>query len=94
MDLKIGRYFCDNLTSKDWILDNGACYQIMTRRRKDYTRAIPAYIPIIISKKQFAQLKKEGIIVPAPDVDLSNYFSDCKAYRFNDTDTEEENGKK
>lgn len=53
--LKIGRYICE-IKKDDLILDNDACYQIITQkvgRDKSYP---------IMSKKLFNDLKKTGLI--------------------------------
>lgn len=92
MDLKIGRYLCKNLSNKDWVLDNDACYQVMTRRRKDYSRPITANIPLVMSKKQFNQLKKDGKLVLAPEIIAGSRYEGCKAWRFNIESTEGKNG--
>lgn len=92
MDLKIGRCLCKDITNEDWILDNDACYQVMTRRRKDYSRHIITYLPLVMSKKLFAQLKKEGKIVLAPEMITGSQYAGCKAWRFNIENTEGKNG--
>lgn len=40
MDFKIGRYVLD-INEKDIILDNGACYQIITKKWENYGNPIP-----------------------------------------------------
>ena len=57
MDLKIGRYVLD-INEKDIILDNGNCYQIITK--KEGKRWEP-YSPVI-SKSLFSKLNKCGAV--------------------------------
>jgi hypothetical protein len=56
--VKIGRYEFD-INEKDVILDNGACYQLITRRGRlvgwDFTTPI-------ISKTQFEKLRKGEMV--------------------------------
>ena len=86
MILKINRYTF-NVTNKDWILDNGACYQCMTLKHK--TTTMPYHIvkeyPTIMSKIQFNKLLKENKII-----DITDYFHNkhykylgCKIWKFN-----------
>lgn len=90
MTLKIGRYTFENITNKDWILDNGACYQCitLTHRSDDGSRFhIVKNVPTIMSKKQFKQLIKEDKIVRYTELEFSPTWksnsSGCKAWRFN-----------
>lgn len=57
MDLKVGRNILD-INEKDIILDNGACYQIIT---KEVGKLCEAYSPII-SKSLFSKLNKCGAV--------------------------------
>ena len=90
MDLKINRDFFKGITNKDWILDNGACYQCVTLKHRE-TSGSPYYIPrdcwTVMGKKQFNDLLKKGLIVRFEELEQSEKFkerySSCKAYRFN-----------
>lgn len=53
MDLKVGRNILD-INEKDIILDNGACYQIIT---KEVGKLFETYSPIM-SKKLFDRLNR------------------------------------
>lgn len=55
--LKVGRNILD-IDNNDLILDNGACYQIIT---KEVGRGFDKYYPVM-SKKLFNDLKKCGLI--------------------------------
>lgn len=58
MEIKIGRRTF-NLTGEDKILDNGACYQLITQTiRKGYDETCP-----VISKTAFNKLLKEDKVV-------------------------------
>lgn len=58
MKIKIGRRTF-SLTGEDKILDNGACYQLMTQTiRKGYDETYP-----VISKTTFNKLLKEDKVV-------------------------------
>ena len=57
MEIKCGRRTF-NCTSKDLILDNGACYQLITQ---NYRKNWHNYAPIV-SKTLFKKLFKEGKI--------------------------------
>jgi hypothetical protein len=57
MDLKVGRNILD-INEKDIILDNGACYQIIT---KEVGKLGETYSPII-SKSLFSKLNKCGAV--------------------------------
>lgn len=90
MTLKIGRYTFDNITNKDWILDNDVCYQCMTLKHMsdDGSRYhIKEFVPTIMSKKLFKQLVREGKIVRFENFENSEkfkrYYAGCKAWRFN-----------
>lgn len=87
MKLKINRYEFD-VTNKDWILDNGACYQCMTltHRMLEYKVALRD-VPTMMSKKQFKQLVKENKLIDYTEQYFKNhpnYFhKGCKIWRFN-----------
>lgn len=88
MELKIGRYIFNDISNKDWILDNGDCYQVMTRRPQDRNRYISVGIPVVISRKLFNQLIKTGKIIRYFEYENSEIFkkrytTQCKAWRFN-----------
>lgn len=57
MDLKIGRYVLD-INEKDIILDNGNCYQIITKK---VGKRCEPYSPVI-SKSLFSKLNKCGAV--------------------------------
>lgn len=57
MDLKIGRYVLD-INEKDIILDNGNCYQIITKK---VGKRWGPYSPVI-SKSLFSKLNKCGAV--------------------------------
>lgn len=57
MDLKVGRNILD-INEKNIILDNGACYQIIT---KEVGKLCETYSPII-SKSLFSKLNKCGAV--------------------------------
>ena len=57
MDLKVGRDILD-INERDMILDNGACYQIIT---KEVGKLCETYSPII-SKSLFSKLNKCGAV--------------------------------
>lgn len=57
MDLKVGRNILD-INEKDIILDNGACYQIIT---KEVGKLFETYSPIM-SKKLFDRLNRCGAV--------------------------------
>lgn len=57
MDLKIGRYVLD-INEKDIILDNGNCYQIITKK---VGKRWEPYSPVI-SKSLFSKLNKCGAV--------------------------------
>ena len=92
MELKIGRYTFTDVTNKDWILDNGACYQCVTLKHMEnfggrYCIMKPTWTQI--SKKQFKDLYKKGIIVEYPELETDPRYVErygqygMKAYRFN-----------
>lgn len=57
MDLKVGHNILD-INEKDIILDNGACYQIIT---KEVGKLFETYSPIM-SKKLFDRLNRCGAV--------------------------------
>lgn len=87
MDLKINRYFCENINNNDWILDNDACYQVMTRKVKSTFHLITQETVIVMGKKQFKELIQEGKLVRFTELENSARFKSlypgCKAWRFN-----------
>lgn len=55
--LKVGRNILD-ISENDLILDNGACYQIVTQKiGYGFNKAVPK-----MSKKLFSDLKNTGLI--------------------------------
>lgn len=65
------------VTSKDRIMDNGACYQLITQTYyKDWYQICP-----LVSKTLFRKLLKEGKIVLSKEKYLG-----CDLYEFIDTE--------
>ena len=63
MLIKINRYTF-NVTNKDWVLDNGSCYQCMTLRHNTTWRNNLCKPEVtIMSKSQLKQLVKENKLV-------------------------------
>ena len=92
MNLKINRNVCENITNKDWVLDNGSCYQVYTRTHTVYeTRyGIPKQQLIQMSKAQFNKLVKMGALVrftalerSAAWIKIYGKYGIFKAWRFN-----------
>lgn len=86
MELKINKYIFSNITNKDWVLDNGSIYQAMTLRHRVYdTRYYLAKdVETIMSKMQFKQLVKDGLLVRDIERESKNFpYAGCKAWRFN-----------
>lgn len=55
--LKVGRNVCD-IDENDLILDNGSCYQIVTKQNSfGLNKSIP-----VMSKKLFNELRKCGLV--------------------------------
>ena len=83
MKLKINRYEFD-VTNKDWILDNGSCYQCMTLTHVALEYRVKlTQVPTIMSKAQFKQLVKDNKLVEFKNEKLSNRYKYCKFWRFN-----------
>lgn len=101
MDLKINRYMCENITNKDWVLDNGSCYQVYTRTHTVYEThyRIPKECKIQMSKTQFNRLVKAGMLVRFTELEKSaawerrfgKYCQFLKAWRFNVEQDERDN---
>ena len=97
MKLKINRFVFDNITDKDWILDNGCCYQCPTLKHIENSGS-PYYISheywTIMSKTQFNKLLKQGIIERFEALENTERFkqrySGCKAYRFKEQNDEQD----
>lgn len=69
IELKIGRHIYD-IDRNDVILDNGACYLLITRRVGDIS-----YKPIpIVSKKLFKDLKTCGLIRNCKEKGCLTYY--------------------
>lgn len=99
MNLKINRYMCENITNKDWVLDNGSCYIVYTRTHTIYESSygIPRECKIIMSKTQFNRLVKEGMLVRFTEIEKTKKWKerfgryDCmSAWRFNVEEGERE----
>jgi len=82
MELKIGRKIF-NIDDKDLILDNGSCYQLIT---KEIKKGFDSYSPII-SKKLFNNLKKCGLVFTNENLKktaMENYkYADVTYWKFN-----------
>lgn len=65
MELKVGRRIID-IDENDLILDNGCCYQIITKKiGSGFNKAIP-----VVSKKLFNELKKLEFIFTSDGLKL------------------------
>lgn len=63
MNLKVGRYIY-NIDNNDLILDNGACYQIITKKiNKGFN-----HYPVRMSKKSFNDLKKLDLVFTSEEL--------------------------
>ena len=87
MKLKINRYEFD-VSNKDWILDNGVCYQCMTLTHRVYETKyhIGRNIATEMSKAQFKQLVKEGKLIDITEAYQQKYpnrYPGCKIWKFN-----------
>ena len=98
MKLKIGRYEIEDITNKDWILDNGACYQMWTRTYIcDETRyRIAKNVHIRVAKALFNRLVKQGLVVRYEELEKTEAWKKrfgcsggIKAWRFNVEQAEE-----
>ena len=66
VELKVGRNIL-NINENDLILDNGACYQIITKQiGSGFNKATP-----VMSKKLFADLKKCELIFTSEGLRLA-----------------------
>ncbi len=75
MEIKCGRRTF-TVTEKDRILDNGACYQLITQRYFDgWYRAIP-----MVAKTTFKKLLKEGKIRLTSE--KYHGYNDMRLYQF------------
>ena len=89
MKLKINRYEFE-VTNKDIILDNGACYQCLTlthpqRNSQSYTW-IKHDVPTMISKNQFKELLKNNqvaLLTKGQCPKLYSRYAGYKLWRFN-----------
>lgn len=82
VELKVGRNIL-NINENDLILDNGACYQIITKQiRSGFNKVTP-----VMSKKLFADLKKCELIFTSEElrlVAIQKYGNHVKTYwKFN-----------
>lgn len=82
VELKVGRNIL-NIDENDLILDNGACYQIIT---KEVGKAFDRYPPVM-SKKLFSDLKNCELIFTSEGLRLAaiqKYGNHVKTYwKFN-----------
>lgn len=84
MKLKINKYEFD-VTDKDWILDNGACYQCITLKHRVYEQSVreSREYPTKMSKKQFKQPVKDGVLVELKGTELNKRWLGCRIWKFN-----------
>ena len=77
MEIKCnGRAF--TVTAKDRILDNGACYQLITQKySKDYS-----YLTPVVSKALFSKLLKSGAIRLSDRKHKSAFGGEFDLYEF------------
>lgn len=83
MKLKINKWEFD-VTDQDWILDNGACYQCMTLKHSVYEQSIRESRMQVtkMSKKQFKQLVKDGILYEVTNSPQNERYKDCRVWKF------------
>ena len=79
MKIKCGRRVFE-VTSKDRILDNGACYQLITQT---YNKGFNTMIPVV-SKRLFKTLKKDGAIRLSTEKRKGYYGESLDLYEFID----------
>ena len=85
MKLKINRQEFD-VTNKDLVLDNGAIIQCITlKHQTSWYDNLCAGRTTIMSKKQFKQLIKDGLLIELKGEQKIKYrgIESCKLYRFN-----------
>lgn len=84
MRLKINKYEFE-VTNKDWILDNGACYQCITLKHRVYEQSVreSREYPTKMSKKQFKQLVKDGILYEVTNSPQNERWKGCRIWKFN-----------
>ena len=87
MELKINKYTF-NVTNKDWILDNGSCYQCMTLKHSVYEQNIRCSRDhvTIMGKNQFKQLVKENKLIDYTEkfhIKHPTWYVGCKIWKFN-----------
>ena len=84
--LKIGRYTY-NISKDDIVLDNGACYQLITQKTKQHTYPV-------LSKKLAKELKDSGVIyeVPKKGLNIITYTNSCMIYYKFDTELMDKSG--
>lgn len=82
MLLKIGRNEY-NVSNRDWILDNGACYQCMTLKYSVYDpRLYENRSQVqVMSKKMFKELLKKDQLIEVFDIPMR--YKGCRIWRFN-----------
>ena len=87
MELKINKYMF-NVTNRDWVLDNGSCYQCMTLKHSAYDYSVRCrrdYVTIM-SKTQFKQLVKENKLIDYTEkfhIKHPGHYIACKIWKFN-----------
>lgn len=84
--LKIGRYVY-NISKDDIVLDNGACYQLITQKTRQKTYPV-------LSKALVKELKNSGAIyeVPKKDLNVVTYTNTCMVYYKFDIELMEKSG--
>lgn len=84
MKLKINKWEFE-VTDKDWILDNGVCYQCVTLTHSVLCGNWGSKdISTIMSKTQFNKLRKENLIVEWKDCPYkSKFVTNVKIWKFN-----------
>lgn len=86
MKLKINKYEFE-VSNNDWILDNGSCYQCMTLTHKEWSckNILLRDAPTIMSKKQFKQLVKDGILYEVTNSPQNERYKGCRIWKFHIT---------
>lgn len=84
MELKINKYIF-NITNKDWVLDNGACYQCLTLTHAVYEPRLyqVKHVPTLMSKNQFKQLVKDNNLIEVFNTEQNKMYPGCRIWKFN-----------
>lgn len=83
MKLKINKYEFE-VTDKDWILDNGSCYQCMALKHHTWNWLHPEVVTIM-SKTQFKKLVKDGILYEVTNSPQNERWKGCRIWKFHIT---------